>query len=350
MVDQISLDNPREVEEWDAFVEAHPQGTPFHHSSWLRVLDETYSLKVSARICRDSDARICGIFPAVEIKNWLRGSRIVSLPFSDFCGPLFTNLPSDSDTLRGLIGMNGKNNVSFEVRSSLPENLNFARTTNFVRHILRLSSQSSDVYEKTDKRTIRYSIKKAAKNGIEVVDRTSLAGVEAYYRLHLQTRRKHGIPSQPKKLFMNLYKHMTPNGRAKILLAEHSSEPIAGGIFLILGGTIHYKFNASSPAALAASLTPNHLLTWHAMETACRDGLRFFDFGRTSLDNPGLVRYKESWGAVPVALPYSYFPQAAGVTAGADKSVTVRVLTDIWRRLPDPVAQAIGSKLYRYLT
>ena len=52
-------------------------------------------------------------------------------------------------------------------------------------------------------------------------------------------------------------------------------------------------------------LCPNHLLYWHAMETAVAEGVDVFDFGR-STPGEGTFKFKEQWGAEPVPLHWEY--------------------------------------------
>ena len=53
------------------------------------------------------------------------------------------------------------------------------------------------------------------------------------------------------------------------------------------------------------NLCPNHLLYWHAIESAVADGCEVFDFGRSTPDE-GTYKFKEQWGASPVPLHWEY--------------------------------------------
>src|SRR5205823_1737294 len=61
---------------------------------------------------------------------------------------------------------------------------------------------------------------------------------------------------------------------------------------------------ASSIRAFNA-LCPNHLLYWEAIQHAAQGQCRLFDFGR-STPNEGTYRFKEQWGARPLALCWEY--------------------------------------------
>jgi len=96
-----------------------------------------------------------------------------------------------------------------------------------------------------------------------------------------------------------------------------------------------------------AHKTPNHLLTWHAIEQGCLNGYEFFDFGRTSPENKGLMRYKEMWGAKRIDLPYSYYPKVSAL-ALKEKSLLFSAFVRMWHILPNVIIRKVGPKIYKY--
>ena len=349
LTNQLSLDDPAASASWDAFVEKHPEGTPFHLTDWLRTLQETYGYLPFLPMVRDGDGKISGVFPAFLLRNRLWGTRLVSVPFSDYGGPLFIDPEAGRHFCHDLLDGRGRLYRSLEVRGSLcgGRESEIVHTNYYKRHILHLSSDPEEVLKRVDKRTMQYSIRKARKSGVTIREDNTGEGMEAFYRLNLLTRKKHGVPSQPKQLFSNLFRHMVASGRAFILLAEYRSKAIAGGIFFRLGDTVYYKYNASDPAYLTA-VTPNHLLSWHAIEHGCLQGYHRFDLGRTSPDNEGLMRYKAMWGGEPINLQYYFHPVVQGASSTEEKSILYLFMTRIWRALPDGIAEALSPRIYRY--
>ncbi|HJU28155.1 MAG TPA: hypothetical protein VJ718_03235, partial [Candidatus Binataceae bacterium] len=65
--------------------------------------------------------------------------------------------------------------------------------------------------------------------------------------------------------------------------------------------------------------------------------------------NEGLVRFKRHLGAERINLPYAYFPRAPRNVSAEVPVGARRVVSRIWRRLPLPVARALGGILYSYL-
>lgn len=348
MLTQFSINNESETTQWDNFVESHPNGSPYHLSCWIRTLHETYSFKPLLYVHKNGHGDISGVFPCFFVKTLLAGSRIVSLPFSDYLGLLLNGVQQEEEVLSDILKKHRDQFRYIEIRGPLSEHSNLICHNYFKRHILNLGAGLSQIRKRLNKRTIQYSIRKAEKAGIEIREENTHQGMEKFYRLHMLTRKKHGVPSQPKRFFQNIYDHMISEGHGFILLAIYASKAIAASVFFKSNGTVHYKYNASDPRYLSKT-TPNHLLTWFSIEKACHEGYQLLDFGRTSPDNKGLTRYKEMWGAKAVDLPYYYYPQIKGASSREESSLLYRILTRIWRSLPDAVLEKVGPVIYKHM-
>ena len=333
--------------EWDAYAASRDAATPFHLSSWMRVLRETYGFRPVCLAVAGESGRIEGILPLFEVRGLFGARRVVSAPFSDYCGPVLDR-PEDAGELAGRLVSEVAGGARYvEIRGGAPMRGDWPVLLEYRRHAIPLCPDAEAAYDRFDRKTIRYSIRKAVRDGIGVERSDSLDGVEAFYRLNVLTRRKHGVPSQPWEFFRNLHESMFPGGGAFVMLATLRGKAVAGGLFLRFRDTIYYKYNASDPDALKTH-TPNHLLTWEAIRAACAGGFRSFDFGRTSVRNGGLIRYKEMWGAVGTDLPYFYYPETGGVNAGA-RGPWYDAATAAWKRLPAPVAERISRHVFRYM-
>ncbi len=313
----------------------------------MHIIQETYAFKPLMYAYKDGSGNISGVFPCFLIKSLVTGSRIVSLPFSDHCGPLFKDKRQEKEVLSEVVKKHGLQVKYIEIRSPVAHDSGLICHNYYKHHILNLDSNASEVSKKLNKKTIQYSIRKARRAGVEIREENTLRGIGEFYRLHMLTRKKHSVPCPPEKLFQKIFDHMVSSGRAFILLAIYDSKTVAASLFFRFKKTVYYKYNASDPEYLSKT-TPNHLLTWQAIEQACHEGYRFFDFGRTSPDNVGLMRYKEMWDAKPVDLPYYYYPQIKGVSSIEESGLLYRILTGIWRSLPDPIMQKIGPMIYRH--
>lgn len=348
MLIKFSLHNKSEIRQWDEFVESHPNGTPYHLSCWMRIIQETYSFKLLMYVLKNENGDISGILPFFLIRSLFTGRRIVSLPFSDYGGPLFREYPPEEDLLSEIVKEHKDSVKYIEIRGPIPNASVFVCHNYYQRHVLNLRTDLSELKKLLNKRSIQYSIRKAKKAGVQINEENTQYGMREFYRLNTLTRKKHGVPSQSGKFFEKLLEHVISKGYGSILLAIYDSKAVAASLFLKCGKTIHYKYNASDPEYLKKA-TPNHLLTWHAIKRGSMDGYQFLDFGRTSPDNKGLIRYKEMWGTEALDLPYYYYPRIKGATSQKESSPLYRMVTSTWRSLPDAIAKKMEAIIFKHL-
>jgi len=348
MLDKISLYDNDSIRQWDEFVESHPNGTPYHLSHWLRTIHRTYSFKPLMYVEKNSNGEIIGVFPCFLIKTFFTNARLVSIPFSDYGGPLFKEDIRVEKILKKTIEKHGRSTKYIEIRNSLKENSNFIYCNYYKRHILNLQADLTEIKKGINKKTTLYSIRKAKKAGVEIKEENSWYGMEEFYRLNILNRKKHGVPSQPREFFKNLFDYTISKGYGFILLAVHNSKTIAASLFLKSGKRLHYKYSASDPEYLR-KVSPNHLLTWHAIKKGVMEGYRSLDFGRTSPKNQGLIRYKKMWGLKEFDLPYSYHPKVSGASSTEENDLRYRMLTNLWKALPSGILEKVGPIIYKHL-
>lgn len=346
MLRNFSLNDTRQMDQWDQYVRSHPRGTPFHASGWLETIRKTYKYNPVLYACFNEGNEMNGIFPSFHIKSFLTGNRVVSIPFSDYGGPLFSG-HNDTDRIASIID-NFRKCRSFEIRSDLNGNSGFSFHNHYIYHVLDLTPGPDALMKSIDRKTTRYSIRKAEKIGVHIEKSNTLEGMKEFYHLNVLTRKKHGLPPQPFAFFLQLQKNLVSRDEAFILLASHEGKNIGAGLFLKFRETVYFKYSASDPEHLAQK-SPNHLLTWRAIVDACENGFKYLDFGRTSSSNPGLAKYKEMWGAKPVELPYYYYPNTHSIKPNTEDELSYRMITRICRHLPESWLVVFGSLIYRHI-
>ncbi|MBO0807326.1 MAG: GNAT family N-acetyltransferase [Actinobacteria bacterium] len=330
---------------WGDFVAGHPEATPFHHPGWAGLVAGCYGFRAFALATSDESGAIRSGLPVIEVRHLGGAPRWVSLPYTDYCPPLVLAGADEQQLAAGLWRASGSAGVrQVEVRAPLPGAA--ASGSPALRHVLPLDPDPAHVYAGFHHSQVQRSIRRAEREGLTVRAATlpqDLAGT--YYRLHLRTRRRQGVPVQPRRFFRLLWESAVSTGLGSVVIVEAAGVPVAGAVFLAWNGTVIYKFGASDPGAWR--LRPNHLLFWHAIRTACQHGYRWFDFGRTDAGQQGLRDFKLSWGAVEKPLVYgtlgggpARIPAATGIAG--------RVLGPVIRRGPLLLCRMAGESLYRY--
>ena len=345
---QVDLYDENAMNQWDEYVSNDPNGSVFHCSRWLKVIFETYQFKPMLYMSKNLEGSVSGVFPSFIINKFFLTRKYVSLPFSDYGGPLFLDEDGERQFLFHMNKELNDGRKHYEVRSLYPGDNNFEADHKYVKHIIKLEEDPDKIWKNVNKKTIKYSIKKSLKCGVTIHQDNSEYGVNEFFRLNKLTRKKHGVPSQPLLLFEKIYEHFIASDEGSISLAKSGSKIIAAGLFLKLNNTVYYKYSAADPVYLLQK-KPNHLMTWEAIKRACLDGYSDFDFGRTIISNEGLCRYKEMWGAEKIKLPYCYYPKALGVGTLEGSGRLYRLMTSIWKNTPEFVSGPIGSRIYKYM-
>jgi hypothetical protein len=327
---------------WDELIKSQPDATIFHHPAWLRLIADSYGYRPFIVSLRDAGGDIYAGLPMIEVKRLL-ARRWVSLPFSDHCAPLACDsvmLRKFYDTLTSLA--HRPESPEIELRFELPTQPKNQSPAEFVLHTIQLDSDVEKVAGRIH-HSHRRNIKIAQTHGVQIKFGRSLEDIKAFYSLHLQTRRRQGVPVQPYHFFDLLYERLIAQGLGFVLLAYENEQCLAGAVFLHWNHTLIYKYGASRSDNL--SLRPNHLIFWDAIQWGCKNGFTRLDLGRSSIDNLGLREFKSHWGGQETPLFYTNFNHAVNQTSNHRLMNMARTVI---QRSPAWVCRLSGELLYKY--
>jgi lipid II:glycine glycyltransferase (peptidoglycan interpeptide bridge formation enzyme) len=163
-----------------------------------------------------------------------------------------------------------------------------------------------------------------------------------FYRLLLVTRRRHGLPPQPRKWFKNLTDSMGDN--LQITVARYGGVPVAAILTLRHGTCIVYKYGCSDERF--HNLGGVSFLIWHLIQEGKKNGAKQIDFGRSDLDNQGLINFKDRLGTTRRLLTYYRHTRKKG-----NKTEALRRPRGFWgfSVLSDSALSAAGRVLYRHI-
>jgi CelD/BcsL family acetyltransferase involved in cellulose biosynthesis len=337
-----ALLDPLHDPRWARLVERSPQGSIFHHPAWLRLLHVRYGYPVAGAVVLDAAGDPIAGLPLALVSSRLTGRRLVALPFSDACPPLV--IPEAPDVaLRSLAdGVERQRLVRglpLQVCASFPQ---LGPTVDrFLQHHVDLT-RGIEALEGAFAPGARRHVRTAERMGVEIDRRTDADALETFYALHLRTRRRLGVPTQPKG-FIRALGTLTGQGLGFVAVARHDRRPIAAAVFLGNERTLTYKYGASDERHLRKR--PNNLLFARVMRWASEQGLATLDLGRTDPAQAGLAAFKRSLGATEGTLGYTYRGMAPSTGAAARLE---RISTTIIRNSPPLVGRAIGEALYRH--
>lgn len=342
----LRIVDPTVEANWDALLSTHPRATFFHGAAWAQTLAAAYGFPCRY-IMGTQTGQLRALLPLIEARSWLRGPRGVSLPFTDECPPLVSPGVS-AQSLLDIVLRDGtaRSWKYLELRGGLECFENIPESTSFYRHVLPLGENAEKTFEKFES-SVQRAIRKAEHSGVSVQFGTGLEFVRAYYRLHCRTRTRHGAPPQPFRFFRSLCEHALQKGHGFVALAMHEGRAIAGAVFLKFGAQAIYKFSASDERR--QELRGANLVIWHSLRKLIEEGVRELNFGKTSLSNDGLRRFKRGWGAEESLIHYARYcfaPQTfvkmPDLAAGAQARV--------FAVLPVFLSRWIGRAAYAHLS
>lgn len=333
VVELSVADDPR----WSALLE-QKRSDVFHSPAWAQVLEDTYGFSVRAHVILDDGRPVAGL-PFVEVDD-PRGTRIVSLPFSDFSDPLIDDR-AQWELLQGELA-----DLPATVRCLRTEIEpgTWQETGSFAWHRVDVTRAPEQAWEAIHS-SARRAIRKAGAAGVEVTEAETEDDLRAFFEMHLRVRKhKYGLLAQPYRFFLSIWERFLAEGNGRLLLARADSRVVGGVLCLDWGDTVYYKFNASQADGL--SVRPNDLLVWEGLTRAHQAGMKWFDFGVSDWDQEGLVRYKRKYATEEgVVRKYSRGPALADELGPLLGRVT-ELLVD--PDVPDRLTERAGDLVYRY--
>jgi hypothetical protein len=333
--------NPIKDSRWLEFINKFPRSNIFHHPSWLKLLSIQYKFDTFAICSIDADETIKAALPLCEIKG-INGRKWISLPFTDYVEPLFDSEENMDEIIDHLITNQTEKKVdSIEIRYRNDAFFNFS---NEFYHILELENKNEQEIFNSLKDSHKRNIKKSKKEGLTGEILYSKESVNEFYLLHLKTRKKQGVPIQPKSFFNNMYEELIKNGLGFVVLVKKENKALATGLFLGFNRTLTYKYGASDPDELL--LRPNNLMFMTAIEYAIKKGYQYFDFGKTENENVGLREFKSGWGAVEYPLYYSFYPSIPG--KGIFSFIKDKIMKPVIKLSPSFVCRLTGELFYKH--
>lgn len=325
------------AEAWDAFGSAQRGWTHFHRHGWREVIAGVHGHECPYLAAWDDD-RLAGVLPLVRVKSVLFGHYLVSMPYLNYGGPL-----GEPAAVRELAaqaaGLARAGNAKLlELRSAVELPVDLAVSHRKITVILDLPPHDSEAVFAGFKGKLRSQIRRPQKEGVTV--RFGADQVEPFYDVFARHMRDLGTPVQPRALFERIAATFTDD--AWFGCAWLGGRPIACGAGFRWGS--QFEMTWASALTEFQSLAPNMLLYWAFIERAAAEGLAQFNFGRCT-PGSGTHRFKLQWGGHDVPL-YWYQAGDAGATPSPDQAAYAWG-PRLWKRLPLPLANALGPRIVR---
>ncbi len=340
---EIERIDPLLDQSWDAKVAVRDDHSIFHRAAWARVLIESYGHRPYYLRVLAAGAEVA-LVPLMEVQSSITGCRGVSLPFSDYAGPLWSDPAQASEVYQALIDFAvGRKWKRLEIRDDRVPPDSAPPYCIYETHELDLTPDINVIERNLDS-AVRRAIRKARRSGLDIRVETDAGAVVEFYALHCRTRRRNGLPPQPFRFFQAIGRNVIEPGLGFVVLARSGRHPVAGAIFLHSGGRAIYKFGASDIAHW--HLRPNQAVMWQAIRSLIDCGCVQLNFGRTAKNDEGLRRFKLSWGCSSRPLHYFRHHSGGWVSAVSEPKESYPL---IFSRLPVALNRLAGKLIYPHL-
>jgi len=342
--------DPIEDPRWAQLIKKHPKASVFHSVAWLRALRRTYGYEPAAFTTSSPTGELKNGIVFCRINSWLTGRRLVSLPFSDHCEPLFDStedLNSVIHNLRSSLKHERWKYLQLRPVNAIPGlrdgEPRWQPAQEYFLHSLDLRPELNDIFKALHKDSIQRRIQRAEHGGLVEKCGRSEVLLRDFYSLFLVTRRRQCVPPTPYKWFHNLIHDL--DEALEIRVAYKDGLPIAAILTLQFRDVLYYKYGCSNVKFNNYGATP--WLFWRAIACAKSKGVTEFDLGRTDQNNGGLLAFKNRWVPHPKRLVYWQYPYSPNhKLAGNWRG---RLAKSAFSLLPGSLQTVIGKWLYPHV-
>jgi peptidoglycan pentaglycine glycine transferase (the first glycine) len=167
--------------------------------------------------------------------------------------------------------------------------------------VVDLSSPEEDLLTNMKKGT-RYGVRRAAREGVEVVEDNSQGAREIFWRMHAEMVERKNFWSRPRSYYSTMWREMDEAGRAHLFFATHAGDRLAAALVLTFGSKCIYMLGVSTREK--RNLMPAYLLLWETMRWARERGITHYDMwgvpppDKLDESHPlyGVYKFKEGFG------------------------------------------------------
>jgi FemAB-related protein (PEP-CTERM system-associated) len=327
---------------WEQFVADCSEATFFHHAAWKTVIERAFGHR-TCFFYAEVGGRIEGVLPLAEVRSFLFGSALVSLPFCVYGG-----IAASSDRARFALDEAARarakqlkvDHLEYRLRAPTQDDwLGKDLYVTFRKEIDPDIERNLLAIPRKQRAMVRKGIKAGLKSEIDPgVDRLFAAYSDSVHRL--------GTPVFSKRYFEILKQEFGADCDVQTITREDGRLVASVLCFYFRDEVLPYYGGGTSEAREVAG---NDFMYWEVMRRACERGLRVFDFGR-SKRGTGSFDFKKNWGFEPQQLHYKYLLiKGKSVPDHNPLNPKYQMFIKLWQRMPLRLANMVGPHIVKSL-
>ena len=328
---------------WDAFGRTRRGWTHYHSHGWKAVLERTMRHEYVPLVARETgDGTMAGILPLVRVSTPLFGRYIVSMPFLNYGGPIGSD-EAVRELARFAAAMADRERAKLlELRSAVELPVDLPVSHRKITVVLPLpAGGDTEAAWKGLGTKLRAQVKRPQKEGVVV--RFGADQVDPFFAVFARHMRDLGTPALPRAFFRAIAAEF--GAEVWFGCAWLGDQPIAAGAGFRWGD--EFEMTWASALTEHSRIAPNMALYWAFIERAVREGVGRFNFGRCT-PGGGTHRFKRQWGALDEPLWwYQHVPGGGTAATPSPDDSAYSWGPRIWKKLPLPLATALGPRIVR---
>ncbi len=152
------------------------------------------------------------------------------------------------------------------------------------------------------RKTTRYSIKKAERDGVKIIRSRNPRDVAVFEEVYGKTAKRHGFVAFSDDYLRKEFASFKGDDQVLIFLGEYKNRIIAAAMIVFYGDAAFYHHGATSSEH--PEIPASYLLQWEAIKETKKRGCKIYNFWGISRDNKpnhpwaGLTLFKKGFGGM----------------------------------------------------
>lgn len=333
-----------DLERWDAYVDGHPDSTFFHRAGWYKVLPAAMGHRPYYLWAHDEEGSVKGIMPLFQVKSFLFGNNLVSIPMGVYGGAIGDTPEIKSELELAAANLARELEVdSLEVRNVLPSQPDWPRKSMHSTFIKEIADNDADnlALVKYKQRAV---VRKALKTGFTTEYKEEYE-LDEFFHAYSTSVRNLGTPVFSKSYFRAL--KIAFGDDCEIVSIKKDGELHCALVSFYFKDHVLPFYGGGLPVSRKSKAMD--FMYFDQMCRAGRRGVRYYDFGRSKNDS-GPYNYKRHWGFEPTPLNYEYYLVKSEQLPDLNpQSAKYAMMIETWKKLPLWLSQAMGPVVSKYL-
>ncbi|PCD04692.1 FemAB [Sphingomonas spermidinifaciens] len=344
-VREADLRGARDCAAIEAFLHEAAGSTPFQLPGWSRAVVRGCGQR-ARYLLAERGGMVAGVLPLIDIRSPVVGRSLTSVGFA-VEGGIVASDPAARAALEaaGWALAQRLGTPTLELRGGEVAGEGWTRDDTTYLGFVRDLTADHDTELQAIPRKQRAEVRKAFANDLIVTVGRGDRDRAAHYRAYSESVRNLGTPVFPRALFAAMLDEL--GERADILTVWQGDRPVASTLSVYWGGTMYPFWGGGIREAreLRANERMFYAYACHALDRGCRR----LDLGRSKAGT-GPAAFKKNLGYP--SRPLTYWRR----TLDGSPPRTVNPLdpkyarkTELWKKLPLPVANLLGPLIARGL-